>query len=253
MEKQVVLITGVLGGIGLATAATFRADGWHVVGVDVAEPPAGTSPETDRLLQSDIADPEAVTALIEGIAAEEGRLDALINNAAVQICKPFEETTLEDWDRLMSVNLRAPFWCIRQALELLRSGPGGSVVNVSSVHAVATSQEIAAYASSKGALAALTRALAVELAGEGIRINAVLPGAVDTPMLRAGFARGHLEGANLEDQLREFYDRHRIGRIARPEEIAQAILFLADNRRAAFITGESLVVDGGVTVTLSTE
>jgi len=253
MEKQVVLITGVLGGIGLATAAAFRAAGWHVVGVDVAEPPAGTPVAVDRLIQTDIADAAAVTAVIAGIEEEEQRLDALVNNAAVQICKAFEETTLEDWDRLMSVNLRAPFWCIRQALGLLRAGEGGAVVNVSSVHAVATSQEIAAYASSKGALAALTRALAVELAGRGVRINAVLPGAVDTPMLRAGFARGHLEGRNLEDQLREFYDRHRIGRIARPEEIAEAILFLADPDRSSFITGESLVVDGGVTVTLSTE
>lgn len=252
MEKQVVLITGVLGGIGLATAAIFRRNGWRVVGVDVAQAPAGTDTATDRLVQADIARAEDITALIAGITEQEGRLDALVNNAAVQICKPLEETTLEDWDRLMSVNLRAPFWCIRQALPLLRAARG-SVVNVSSVHAVATSPRIAAYASSKGALAALTRALAVELAGEGIRINAVLPGAVDTPMLRAGFSRGHLEGTNLEAQLREFYSRHRIGRIAQPEEIAEAILFLADRRRAAFITGESLVVDGGVTVTLSTE
>jgi len=253
MQKSTVLITGVLGGIGNATATVFRSEGWYVVGVDVAEPPVGEETNTDRLIQMDISEPSDVEMLFDSIRQEEGRLDTLVNNAAVQVCKPFEGTTLEDWDWIMRVNLRAPFWCIKQALPLLRESGQGSVVNISSVHAIATAPQIAAYAASKGALSALTRALAVELAEEGIRINAILPGAVDTPMLRAGFSRGHLEGGNLEEQLREFYSRHRIGRIAQPEEIAQAILFLADSRRSAFITGESLVVDGGVTVTLSTE
>ena len=253
MEKPTVLITGVLGGIGGATAALFQSEGWRVIGVDVAELPEGEASNTDRLIRMDIADPDEVSALFESIGREDGRLDTLVNNAALQVCKSFEDTTLEDWDRIMAVNLRAPFWCIKQALPLLRASEHGSVVNVSSVHAVATAPQFAAYAASKGALGALTRALAVELAEEGIRINAILPGAVDTPMLRSGFSRGHLEGDNLEDQLREFYARHRIGRIARPEEIAQAILFLADGQRSAFVTGEGLVVDGGVSVTLSTE
>lgn len=253
MERSTVLITGVLGGIGSATAALFQADGWQVIGVDVAASPAGMEPRVDRLVQTDISDPESVTTLMRSIADTEGRLDALVNNAAVQIAKPLAETSLEDWDWLMGVNLRAPFWCIHQALPLLQASGSGSVVNISSVHAVATSRQIAAYAASKGALGALTRALAVELAEQGIRINAVLPGAVDTPMLRAGFSRGHLRGENLEDQLREFYQRQTLGRIARPEEIAQAVLFLADPARSSFITGESLVVDGGATIRLSTE
>jgi glucose 1-dehydrogenase len=253
MERPTVLVTGVLGGIGNATAAAFQANGWQVIGVDVAAPPGDVRLNVDRLVQTDISDPEAVTRLFGSVSETEGRLDALVNNAAIQIAKPFEETTLEDWDWLMGVNLRAPFWCIHEALSLLRASGRGAVVNISSVHAVATSRRIAAYAASKGALGALTRALAVELAEQGIRLNAVLPGAVDTPMLRAGFSRGHLQGEHLEDQLREFYQRQTLGRIAQPEEIAQAILFLADPARSSFITGESLVVDGGATIRLSTE
>jgi glucose 1-dehydrogenase len=253
MERPTVLITGVLGGIGSAIATVFSGEGWQVVGVDVAAPPPGIVPATDRRIQADIADPAAVTGILESVKETEGRLDALVNNAAIQIAKPFEQTTLEEWDWLMSVNLRAPFWCIHQALPLLEASGRGAVVNISSVHAVATSRRIAAYAASKGALGALTRALAVELADRGIRVNAVLPGAVDTPMLRAGFSRGHLRGENLEEQLREFYKRQNLGRIARPEEIAQAVLVLADHERSAFVTGESLVVDGGATIRLSTE
>jgi len=120
------------------------------------------------------------------------------------------------------------------------------------VHALATSASIAAYAASKGGLLALTRAMAIEWAPD-IRVNAVLPGAVDTEMLRAGLARGHLSAQKVEDQLRELAARTVARRVARPEEIAQAILFLADDRRSSFIYGHGLVVDGGATIRLSTE
>ena len=126
-------------------------------------------------------------------------------------------------------------------------------MNVSSVHAVATSANIAAYAASKGGLLALTRALAIELAPYKIRVNAVLPGAVDTTMLHAGLNRGHLIDKDISQQIENLGKKHIIGRIGQSEEIAQGILFLADSERSSFMTGQTLIIDGGATARLSTE
>jgi NAD(P)-dependent dehydrogenase (short-subunit alcohol dehydrogenase family) len=127
------------------------------------------------------------------------------------------------------------------------------VVNVSSVHAVQTSANIAAYAASKGAMLALTRAMAIEFAKDNIRVNAILPGAVDTPMLRAGLNRGHLGGAGELDRLENLARKTVNGRVGQPEEIARAIYFLADESQSSFITGQALIADGGATARLSTE
>jgi NAD(P)-dependent dehydrogenase (short-subunit alcohol dehydrogenase family) len=124
---------------------------------------------------------------------------------------------------------------------------------VSSVHAVATSVEIAAYAASKGGSLALTRAMALEFARDGVRVNAVLPGAVDTPMLHAGLMRGHVAGGTLEERMADLAGRTVMGRIGAPEEIARTILFLADSTQSSFMTGQSVIVDGGATCRLSTE
>ena len=126
-------------------------------------------------------------------------------------------------------------------------------MNVSSVHAIATSANIAAYAASKGAMLALTRALAIELAPDQIRVNAVLPGAVDTPMLHSGLSRGHLRGDNVLELVQQLGSKHVMGRVGQSQEISEAIYFLADNNRSSFITGQALVVDGGATCRLSTE
>ncbi|MBX0331026.1 SDR family oxidoreductase [Oscillochloris sp. ZM17-4] len=248
--SRVVLITGVAGGIGRATAQVFREAGWHVVGVDrgTIEAPAGVH----RYIHADISDVAESQQIFAEVAAQEGRLDALVNNAAIQVAKPLVETTPEEWDLVMASNLRSVYLGVRHAYPLLRA-QGGAIVNVSSVHAIATSANIAAYAASKGALMALTRALAIELAREKIRVNAVLPGAVDTPMLHAGLSRGHLEGTSLEELMQGLAARTVMGRIGQPDEIGKAILFLADERLSSFVTGQSLVVDGGATARLSTE
>jgi NAD(P)-dependent dehydrogenase (short-subunit alcohol dehydrogenase family) len=251
MNKRSVLITGVAGGIGGATARVFAAAGWHVVGVDrrlVEQLPA-----VDHLIQADISEPDAPEYIFTQVVENEGQLDALVNNAAVQICKPLVETTPEEWDMTMASNIRSVYLSIRQAYPLLKAHGGGAIVNVSSVHAVATSVGIAAYAASKGALLALTRAVALELAPDHIRVNAVLPGAIDTPMLHAGLSRGHVEGSNVEELVRGLGKKHVLGRVGQPEEIGQAILFLADNKQSSFMTGQALVVDGGATARLSTE
>jgi glucose 1-dehydrogenase len=248
--SRVVLITGVVGGIGRATAAVFAEAGWYVVGVDrgAAAAPDGVA----RYIQADISEIEASQAIFDEVTRGPGRLDALVNNAAIQIAKPLVETTPEEWDAVMASNLRSVYLAIRHAYPLL-SANGGAIVNVSSVHAVATSANIAAYAASKGALLAMTRSLAIEMARDGIRVNAVLPGAVDTPMLRAGLSRGHLSGTSLEEQLELLAERTVLGRIGQPQEIGRAILFLADDFLSSFVTGHALVVDGGATTRLSTE
>ncbi len=248
--KKVVLITGVAGGIGSATAKTFSKADWHVVGVDRRQ--EDTPPGVHHFICADISDMAAVQRMFAEVAADERRIDALINNAAVQICKPLVETTPDEWDAVMASNLRSVYLAIRHAYPLMR-GQGGAIVNVCSVHAIATSTNIAAYAASKGAVLALTRALAIELAPDRIRVNAALPGAVDTPMLHASLNQGHVQGTDPQELIRALGSRTVIGRVGQPAEIAQAILFLADSDRSSFMTGQALVVDGGATARLSTE
>jgi len=250
MEK-VVCITGVAAGIGAATAETFAQAGWHVVGVDCIKPstiPAGIR----RYIHADIGDMTEIIRVFNEIAQQEGRLDVLINNAAIQIAKRLIDTEPDEWDQLMAVNVRSVYLSIKHAFPLMRR-QGGSIVNVSSVHAMATSKNIAAYATSKGAVVALTRAAALELASNGIRVNAILPGAVDTEMLRSGLTRSKAGRGTMEQKLRALAQKHAVGRLGMPQEIAQMILVLADDQKSGFMTGQSLVVDGGATSRLSTE
>ncbi len=180
-------------------------------------------------------------------------LDVLVNNAAVQVAKPLVETTVEEWDAVMASNLRSVFLFVKLAHPLMKAAGGASIVNVSSVHAIQTSANIAAYAASKGGLLALTRAMAIEFAPDNIRVNAILPGAVDTPMLRAGLGRGHVGGGDVQERLDNLARKTVNGKVGQPEEIAHAIYFLADNEQSSFMTGQALVVDGGATARLSTE
>ena len=248
--KRVVLITGAAGGIGSATAAIFAEADWQVIGVDQRKP--AELPEFVDFIQADISQPETPTRIMAEISAKDERLDALVNNAAIQICKPLLETSLDDWDLTMDINVRAVL-LLTQAFYPLLKDSGGAIVNVSSVHAIATSMGMLAYAASKGALLAMTRAMAMELAGDRIRVNAVLPGAVDTEMLRNGLRRGQAAERDIEELLHELERKHITGRVGLPKEIARAIFFLADNEQSSFMTGQNLVVDGGATARLSTE
>ncbi len=249
MTSRTVLITGAAGGIGAATVALFAAAGWHVHATDISTPATHAATHWHPC---DLSDADAVQRLAAAVAATTPQLDALVNNAGYQVCKPLIETTPDEWDTVMAVNVRAAYLLTRATYPLLHQH-GGAIVNVSSVHAVATSAHIAAYAASKGALLALTRALAIEFAPANIRVNAVLPGAVDTPMLRAGLGRGHAGDGAVTAQLAALAARTVNGRVADPAEIAQTILFFADNTRSSFVTGQSLIVDGGVTARLSSE
>jgi NAD(P)-dependent dehydrogenase (short-subunit alcohol dehydrogenase family) len=250
--QKTVLVTGAAGGIGRATVALFAENGWRVIGVDRA--PFGEGfPSGGLFIQSDISHPESMDAIFQQVRDFTESLDALVSNAAVQVAKPLVDTTVEEWDMVIANNLRPAFLLARLAHPLLKTAGGGAIVNVSSVHAVQTSANIAAYAASKGGLLALTRAIAIEFANDNIRVNAILPGAVDTPMLRAGLNRGHLAGDDIHTRLDNLARRTVNGRVGRPEEIAQAIFFLADSTQSSFMTGQAMIVDGGATARLSTE
>lgn len=247
-----MLITGAAGGIGRATVALFAERGWRVLGVDRA--PFGEGFPADGLfIQADISRGEELEAIFAQAREFTDSLDALVNNAALQIAKPLVETTVEEWDAVMAANLRSVFLGVKLAYPLLKARGGGAIVNVSSVHAIQTSANIAAYAASKGGLLALTRAMAIEFAPDAIRVNAILPGAVDTPMLRAGLGRGHVGGGNVQERLDNLARKTVSGKVGKPEEIAHAIYFLADSDQSSFMTGQALVVDGGATARLSTE
>lgn len=251
-EQRVVLITGAAGGIGRAAVQVFVQAGWRVIGVDRTG--YGESFPSDGLfIQADISQNDQIQLIYEQARRITDRLDALIHNAALQIAKPLLETSVEEWDLVMASNLRSVFLSAKLGYPLLKSAGGSTIVNVSSVHAVATSANIAAYAASKGGLLALTRAMAIEFAPDKIRVNAVLPGAVDTPMLRAGIQRGHVAGSSVTDRLESLAHKTVIGRVGKPEEIGRAIYFLADQTQSSFMTGQALVVDGGATARLSTE
>ena len=249
MSSRHVLITGVCGGIGRATAKAFRTDGWTVIGADRQEPDDDV--DVDRFELVDVSISAEIATLFDRLRSDLDGLDALVNNAATQINKPIVETSDADWDHIINTNVRSAFQCIRDAHPLLKP-VGGAVVNVASVHAIATSVNVAVYAISKGALVALTRSAALELAEDGIRCNAVLPGAIDTKMLRDGLdRRPNPDGA--EGNLRILAQRTPLGFVASAADIAPSIVHLADNNQSRYTTGQMLVLDGGATIRLSTE
>lgn len=234
------VVTGAAGGIGGAISTHLETQGWRVIRVDRAWPGASRS---DRLT-IDLRDESEIRRQLGPL----GGVTALVNNAAVMAPGSALTTTADQWDAVAEVNLRGAFFASQVlAPELARNS--GAIVNVSSVHAVATSTGAAPYAASKAGLSGLTRSLAVEFASDKIRVNAVLPGAIDTDMLRSGLERAD-DPVGARAQL---IARTPLGRVGSADDVAQAVAFLLDGDRAGFITGQQLVVDGGVLARLSSE
>jgi NAD(P)-dependent dehydrogenase (short-subunit alcohol dehydrogenase family) len=236
LEGKVCVITGAAGGIGLATAELFAREGARVAGVDLREHSVG-----DLALQADLTDEAAVADLYGRVAAELGRVDVLFNNAGISPTDDASvlDTTLEAWERVQSANLRSVFLCCKHGIPHLLDGGGGSVINTASFVAVlgaATSQ--ISYTASKGGVLALSRELGVEFARRGVRVNALCPGPVDTPLLRELYAKDPEQAARRLVHVP-------MGRFARADEIANAVLFLASDE-SSFVTASTFLVDGGI-------
>jgi NAD(P)-dependent dehydrogenase (short-subunit alcohol dehydrogenase family) len=235
---QVVIVTGATSGIGLATATRFAQEGANVV--LAARDPVSLAETQRKLLaagapgvfcsQCDVSDEEQVRHTVDSAVSRFGRLDVVVNNASVMVFKPIEEQTAEDWHHVLGVDLLGAFFFIKHAFGAMTHG--GAIVNVSSIHAVQTEPLIAPYAAAKTALLSLTRSAALEGKPRGIRVNAVLPGAIDTPML--------WDNPNI----RSGVEKIDTGDVGKAEDVAAAIVFLA-SPQAAFVQGSWLRVDGG--------
>jgi NAD(P)-dependent dehydrogenase (short-subunit alcohol dehydrogenase family) len=253
LDKKIAVVTGAGSGIGEQIARLFAQQGAHVILADIrldaAEQVAGEIRDSGgsvRAQQLDVAEESQVMAAIERVAAAEGRLDILVNNAGISHVGSILETSLEDWERVMSVNARGVFLCTREAVRqmLAQSPAGGVIINMSSVAATIGVDGRLPYSASKGAVLALTRSVAIDFVTRGIRCNAICPGTVQTPFVEGYLAR-HFSG-HEEEARRQLHARQPIGRMGQPDEIAHAALYLASDE-ASFVTGSALVIDGGWT------
>ena len=235
---KIAIITGAASGIGLATAKRFAQEGARVVVADLDRDKAEAAANEVKQAGApdawasgcDVSCEDDVKATVAGAMSRYGRLDLVVNNAGLMVFKPLVELTGDDWRKVLAVDLIGAFFFTREAF--LQMKPGSAIVNVSSIHAEETQPQVAPYAAAKAALLSLTRSASLEGKPKGIRVNAILPGAVDTPMLwNNPNVREGAENISRED-------------VGKPEEIAAVIAFLASDD-ASFVQGAALRVDGG--------
>jgi NAD(P)-dependent dehydrogenase (short-subunit alcohol dehydrogenase family) len=242
-EKRVAVVTGAARGIGRETALELAARGYAVVANDLHEPSEtvdeieGQGPNA-LALAADVSDEEAVRHMAGEVRERFGRVDVLVNNAGLMFIESAEETDLADWRRVMEVNLTGPFITSREFGRMMLERGAGSIVNVSSVAGLLGIGNRAAYNASKHGLVGLTRTLAAEWGGRGVRVNAVCPGWVKTERDAGDQAGGDYDDADIEG-------RNPMGRFAEPGDIARAAAFLADPSQSGFVNGHTLSVDGG--------
>ncbi|MDF2652252.1 MAG: family oxidoreductase [Paenibacillus sp.] len=252
-QGKVVVVTGGGGGIGRAVSHQFAQEGASVVVVDRTFEISNLVCQeiTNKGLSAiamgaDVSSEPDVRSVVQDTILQLGRIDVLVNNAAVCPQVRTTDMTLETWNQVITNNLTSVFLLCREAIPHMIRGGGGAVVNVSSVHALATLDGYSAYAASKGGIVAMSRAMALDFAKDKVRVNIVLPGAIHTPMLESS-----VKGLDTprEQIMQEWDAAQPIGRVGQPEEVAAVILFAAspDN---SFMTGATLVVDGGMTIEL---
>ncbi len=236
LEGKVAVVTGAAGGIGAATVEVFQREGAKVVGVDLLEGAPG-----DLALAVDVTEEFAVEQMYRQVAEQFGRIDILFNNAGISPDDDTSvlDTTFEAWQRVQDVNLKSVFFCCKHGIPHLLEAGGGSVINTASFVAIlgaATSQ--ISYTASKGGVLALSRELGVEFARRGVRVNALCPGPVDTPLLQELFAKDPARAARRLIHVP-------MGRFGKAEEIANGVLFLASDE-SSFMTASTFLVDGGI-------
>ena len=239
--RKVALVTGAARGIGLAAATRFLREGWKVAMLDIlgdtlrSAVEALDAPDIAVAIEADVSDPQAVTAAVQQVHRKFGRIDALVNNAGIAVFKPMLDTTLEEWRRVLAVNLDGPFILTQAVAPIRRDQGGGSIVNIASISGLRASTMRIAYGTSKAGVAHLTKQQAVELAQYRIRVNAVAPGPVDTAMAK----EVHTPAIRAD-----YHDHIPLARYGLETELANAIFFLC-GEQAAYITGQTLAVDGG--------
>ncbi len=246
LEGKRAIVTGAGAGIGRAIALRLSDEGARVALADLdeqaAERVAGEIEGKTLARRVNVTRAEEVEALVQSVVEEWGGLDVMVNNAGIGVAGTTPETSEEDWERLMAVNLKGTFLGMKYAIPAMRGSGGGSIVNISSVAALVGIPERAAYSATKGGILALTKAAAIDHVGEGVRVNCIAPGTVDTPWIgriTAGYEDPEEARARMEA-------RQPHGRFVQPEEIAAMAAYLASDEAASCI-GACMVVDGGVT------
>jgi NAD(P)-dependent dehydrogenase (short-subunit alcohol dehydrogenase family) len=249
LDHRVALVTGAGEGIGHGCALALADAGADVI-VDDVNPVTGeaTAEEIRKLgrrslfIQADVSDSRAVQAMFETVQREFGALHVLLNNAGFNLFKNLEETSLEEWERVMSVDLRGVFLVTRAMLPLLKAAHGASVMNIASVHAQATIADITAYAAAKGGVVSVGRSLAQDLGRYGIRVNTISPGFVHTPLMERWLNSQPDPRASLA-RVQGF---HPVGRIGTPQDIGNLVVFLASDF-SSYISGANITIDGALT------
>jgi NAD(P)-dependent dehydrogenase (short-subunit alcohol dehydrogenase family) len=243
LDDKVAIVTGAARGIGRAAAKVVLGD-LDAERVAVVTREIEKSGGTAVAIPTDVSDEAAAERLVHTAVGRFGRLNILVNNAGIGLYRMLVETSVAEWDRVFAVNVRGIFLCSKYAIPAMQASGGGSIINLASARAISTTPRTTAYTASKGAVVALTKAMATECGPLGIRVNCILPGAIDTDMMRENLLA---DGYTLEEGIPRIGQRAPLGRVGQPEEIANVVAFLASNE-ASYATGAAFVIDGGRTV-----
>jgi NAD(P)-dependent dehydrogenase (short-subunit alcohol dehydrogenase family) len=245
LQGRTAIVTGGASGIGAATVRHLAAAGARVLVLDVQELPPATAADLGEAVDGvlcDVSDEAAVVGSVEAAVGRWGRIDVLVNIAGIEQTTTYDQTTVAEWDRILDVNLRGTFLLCREVAPHMVAAGRGSIVNLASTNGLVGSLAGVAYGASKGGVVILTKDLAIELARTGVRVNAVCPGTIDTPLIRR-----FLDGSDDPQAAARMLARSMpIGRMGTADEVAQVILFLAGDA-SSLCTGVALPVDGGLT------